>query len=139
MALYALCLAGSTYIAPLICGFIAEYQDWKWVFYWPAIFLGVVTLFLFFFMEETKYALHTGNNTASVVEAAIQDSGDILEEKETQQKAAHLVETNGLQNHKCKSLKQRPSLIGPSLPNNMFRRVKLMLRYLTWPVVFYSG
>ncbi len=55
MGFYALTLAGSAYFAPVISGFIADYAGWKWVFYVPAIFSAVVTVFLFFFMEETSY------------------------------------------------------------------------------------
>lgn len=62
MGIYAFTLAGSNYIAPVICGFIAEYQGWGWVFYWPAIFLSVVFVFLFLFMEETNY-----NRTTSTI------------------------------------------------------------------------
>jgi MFS family permease len=31
MGIYAFTLAGSNYFAPIICGFIAEYQGWRWV------------------------------------------------------------------------------------------------------------
>ncbi|KAK2674524.1 Major facilitator superfamily [Fusarium oxysporum f. sp. vasinfectum] len=31
MGIYALTLAGSNYFAPVICGFIAEYQGWQWI------------------------------------------------------------------------------------------------------------
>ncbi|KAK2670112.1 MFS transporter superfamily [Fusarium oxysporum f. sp. vasinfectum] len=41
MGVYALALTGSNYFAPVISGFIAEYQGWQWVFYWPAIFLAI--------------------------------------------------------------------------------------------------
>ncbi|KAK7592431.1 hypothetical protein V3481_007048 [Fusarium oxysporum f. sp. vasinfectum] len=56
MGVYALALTGSNYFAPVISGFIAEYQGWQWVFYWPAIFLAFVFMFLFLFMEETNYS-----------------------------------------------------------------------------------
>ncbi|KPA35639.1 serine threonine kinase 16 [Fusarium langsethiae] len=39
MSVCALTLRGSNYLAPVISGFIAEYQGWQSVFYWPAIFL----------------------------------------------------------------------------------------------------
>ena len=55
MGWYSLSLAGSAYFAPVVCGFIADYAGWKWVFYVPAIFTACVTVFLFFFMEETNY------------------------------------------------------------------------------------
>ena len=55
MGLYAFSLAGSSYFAPIIAGFIAEGQGWEWVFYWCAIFLGAGAIFNFFAMEETNY------------------------------------------------------------------------------------
>ncbi|KAH7154127.1 major facilitator superfamily domain-containing protein [Fusarium sp. MPI-SDFR-AT-0072] len=33
LGIYALALAGSNYFAPVICGFIAEYQGWQWTNY----------------------------------------------------------------------------------------------------------
>ena len=65
MALYAFMLAGSNYFAPVICGFINDYQGWRWVFYWPTIFLAFAFVFLFFFMEETNY----DRKTVGVIEA----------------------------------------------------------------------
>jgi MFS family permease len=65
MALYAFMLAGSNYFAPVICGFINDYQGWRWVFYWPAIFLAFTFIFLFFFMEETNY----DRKTVGVIES----------------------------------------------------------------------
>ena len=43
MGVYAFVLAGSNFFAPIICGFINEYQGWRWVFYYPTIFLGRCT------------------------------------------------------------------------------------------------
>jgi hypothetical protein len=59
MGVYAFTLAGSNYFTPVLCGFIAEGQGWQWVFYWPAIWLAAVFIFLFFFMEETNYSRKT--------------------------------------------------------------------------------
>ena len=55
LGLYAFCLAGSNYFAPVIGGFITAGQGWQWVFYWCAIFLGFGLVFNFFLMEETNY------------------------------------------------------------------------------------
>ncbi|PVH72653.1 MFS general substrate transporter [Cadophora sp. DSE1049] len=55
MGLYALMLAGSSFLAPVLAGFINDGQGWHWVMYWCAIFLGVGFVFCFLFMEETNY------------------------------------------------------------------------------------
>ncbi|AOW04387.1 major facilitator superfamily domain-containing protein [Yarrowia lipolytica] len=55
VGVYAFALMFSSYIAPLVAGFIAEGMNWKWVFYWGSIFNGVCLVFLFFFFEETNY------------------------------------------------------------------------------------
>ncbi|KAH3671164.1 hypothetical protein OGAPHI_000875 [Ogataea philodendri] len=56
MGVYALSLVTSNYMAPLVAGFIADGQGWKWVRYWCAIFDAVCFVVLFFLMEETKYS-----------------------------------------------------------------------------------
>lgn len=55
IGLYAFSLAGSSYFAPVIAGFITDGQGWQWVFYWCTIFLAIGFVFCFFFMEETNY------------------------------------------------------------------------------------
>ncbi|THZ90578.1 MFS general substrate transporter [Aureobasidium pullulans] len=59
LGLYALLLAGSNFLAPVLAGFIADGQGWQWVLYWCAIFCGAGFVFLFFFMEETNYSRHS--------------------------------------------------------------------------------
>ncbi|KAF4339530.1 major facilitator superfamily transporter [Fusarium beomiforme] len=140
MALYALCLAGGTYIAPLICGFIAEYQGWQWVFYWPSIFLSFSAVFLFFFMEETNYArqrpdiLHPTSSAACYGE----DPMDAASKKGLAQ--PHTADIGeGVTSHTNKTFMQKLALIGPPQPNNMLHRAKLTVYFLSWPVVFYAG
>ncbi|KAF4434491.1 transporter HOL1 [Fusarium acutatum] len=52
---YALFLAGSNFVAPVISGFINDGQGWEWVLHWCAIFNGFGFVICLFFMEETKY------------------------------------------------------------------------------------
>ncbi|KAF2162822.1 hypothetical protein M409DRAFT_68819 [Zasmidium cellare ATCC 36951] len=56
LALYGALLAGSSYFAPVIAGFIAEGQGWVWVLYWCAIFCGGGFVLCFLGMEETNYS-----------------------------------------------------------------------------------
>lgn len=37
-------------------GYIAEYQDWRWCFWYLAIFQGATLIAMTFFLEESKYA-----------------------------------------------------------------------------------
>ncbi|KAL7420325.1 hypothetical protein Q5752_005294 [Cryptotrichosporon argae] len=55
IGLYAMSLFGSNYLAPLVAGFIADGQGWKWVMYWSAIWNAGGFIILFFLMEETNY------------------------------------------------------------------------------------
>ncbi|KAI9044559.1 putative MFS transporter [Aspergillus affinis] len=140
MALYAFFLAGSNYFAPVICGFIAEYHGWQWVFYWPAIFCAGAIIFLFFFMEETNYSRDTGHSTAM---------GDTVEPSTTtseqgdQEKVAPVASRGDTAYgtiYPKKTYIQKLSLWGPRQPrNNMLRRLYHTLYYLSWPVIFYAG
>ncbi|KAL6365701.1 hypothetical protein LRP88_01702 [Fusarium phalaenopsidis] len=55
MGLYALFLAGSNFLAPVISGFINDGQGWQWVLHWCSIFNSIAFVIIFFCMEETNY------------------------------------------------------------------------------------
>ncbi|THC93851.1 hypothetical protein EYZ11_006664 [Aspergillus tanneri] len=142
MGLYAFFLAGSNYFAPVICGFIAEYHGWQWVFYWPAIFCACAAVFLFFFMEETNYSRETAHSTTpdTPVEAsaATYKHGD--PEKSLSADNVPRDETACAVVYSKKTYIQKLSLWGPrQARNNMLRRLYHALYYLSWPVVFYAG
>lgn len=131
IGLYACFLAGSNYFAPVICGFIAEYHGWQWVFYWPSIFTAVALVFLFFFMEETNY-------TREHVSSAGTDNGS--HEHLDQEKADGSPMSEGGAIQSKKTYMQKLSILGPRQSrNNMLRRLFQTLYYLSWPVVFYAG
>ena len=133
MAIYAFTLAGSNYFAPVICGFINDGQGWKWVFYWPAIFLAFAFLFLFFFMEETNY----DRKTVGVVE---KDDTSPLESSDEEKKTTiPTTDTAVGQVYTKKTFAQKMALKDVPRPNRFFHRVKRQLLFLGWPVVFYSG
>lgn len=138
MALYACFLAGSNYFAPVICGFISQYQGWQWVFYWPSIFTAVAFVFLFFFMEETNYMRERRSNTSSTVtpDSSAPSSEKVDEEKSVPTSNAPVLEDS----YERKTYWQKLSLLGPRQSrNNMLRRSYQTLYYLSWPVVFYAG
>ncbi|EXJ54322.1 serine/threonine kinase 16 [Cladophialophora yegresii CBS 114405] len=143
MGLYAFFLAGSNYFAPVICGFIADRQGWKWVFYWPAIFLGVGLIWCFFFLEESNYKRATvgvvettsGSQTPTSVTVA-EKTGEKLPEV-TKEPAT--VESGTITYGTNKTYLQRLSLWQPSKGENMLPRAIRSLKYLGWPVIFYAG
>lgn len=138
MAFYAITLAGSNYVAPIICGFIAQYQGWQWVFYWPSIFLAFTLVFLFFFMEETNYH----RNRTGVTDAHPSPSQGVSDtelEKATVQRTETLPASVS-KVYKKKTYLQKLSLLGPrQRKNHMLRRAGLMLYFLSWPTIFYAG
>ncbi|OKL60902.1 hypothetical protein UA08_03121 [Talaromyces atroroseus] len=157
MALYAFCLMGSNYFAPVMSGFIAAGQAWEWVFYYPSIFLGAVFLFLFFFMEETNYSRPTiGVAPIELSPGKCADPSD--KEKATadsdsaNKKAAEARAGSQAGRAECTSLRQERSYVKKSywrklalfnvdrrLPNTMHLRAWQSLYFLQWPVTFYAG
>lgn len=140
MGIYSFTLAGSNYFAPVICGFIADYQGWRWVFYWPAIFLAAVFVFLFFFMEETNY------NRVMVPGAIVQVSSrttDDQNEKKANSSAQATPSASTAENGEVypasKTFIQKMSLWQPSPGPSIYRRAFRSLKLLSWPVIFYAG
>ncbi|CAK7236227.1 hypothetical protein SBRCBS47491_009566 [Sporothrix bragantina] len=154
MGIYALNLGLSSYLSPVVCGFINDAQGYKWVFYYFSIFLGVAAVFLFFFMEETNYdratigVVEDGSTSAAVVagsvSADVEKAGDNTTKGDTQAvasasdagsvpgQAASIV-------YPTKTYWQKLALRDKPRPNRFFHRVKQQLFFLTWPVVFYAG
>lgn len=140
MSLYALFLAGSNYFAPVICGFIAEYHGWEWVFYWPAIFCGASIVFLFFLMEETNYEREKPNSPNVPVDMFTSAEDETKEKKAlpTEPLSHGDPEIGAVYNKK--TYLQKLSILGPRRPrNNMLRRAWQTVYYLSWPVIFYAG
>ena len=133
MGVYAFVLAGSNFFAPIICGFINQYQGWRWVFYYPSIFCGGAFLFLFFFMEETNY----DRRTVGVVQKG-SESPKSKNDAAEKQPGTTSPDAN-LQTHKTKSFVQKLSLKDKSRPQRMLYRFGLSFRLIGWPVVFYAG
>ncbi|RMZ68230.1 serine threonine kinase 16 [Pyrenophora seminiperda CCB06] len=139
MGFYSLSLAGSNYFAPIISGFISDGQGWRWVFYWPAIFLGITLVLLSFFMEETNYTrkiegvsvLSNSNQPDSVVPKVDEEKSDAKIHQSTT-----YGENRG---SSTKTFVQKLSIWQPSPGANVLDRAKRSLMYLTWPVIFYAG
>lgn len=136
MGLYAFFLAGSNYFAPVICGFIAEYHGWEWVFYWPATFCGASMVILFFLMEETNHAREkpvTGSDAAAIpvpIDESTKEKGRIPSSSSDPEIGVVYMRT----------YLQKLAILGPrQARNNMFRRSWQTVYYLSWPVIFYAG
>ncbi|KAL2825001.1 MFS general substrate transporter [Aspergillus cavernicola] len=46
----------ATYLGPLIAGYVAKGQGWRWIWWWNVIIFGISILFVVFGYEETKYS-----------------------------------------------------------------------------------
>ncbi|KAL7949505.1 major facilitator superfamily domain-containing protein [Trichoderma barbatum] len=139
MGIYALTLAGSNYFAPVISGFIADGQGWQWVFYWPAIFLAAVFVFLFFFMEETNY-----NRKPTVANQQTESLGlEPAEENEKTPSPLSAISPSSAENGEViaapKTFTQKLSIWQPSPGRSMLERAWRSLKLLSWPVIFYAG
>ena len=140
MGLYAFFLAGSNYLAPVICGFIAQYQGWRWVFYYPSIFVGGAIIFLFFFCEETNYVRAQPDEPCTVAETPKLSSEDREKEKSADVDMEAATRVSISSGYTKKSYVKKLALWGPSQEQNtLFRRLWQCLYYLSWPVIFYAG
>ncbi|CZS81431.1 unnamed protein product [Fusarium graminearum] len=143
IGIYALSLAGSNYFAPVISGFIAEYQGWQWVFYWPAIFLSAVFVFLFLFMEETNYIRVARDINRPQIETsrASDENTSKTGEKEAEGGNREVKEADEAAQEyaKPKTFLQKMSLWNPSPGQSMARHAGRSIEYLSWPVIFFAG
>ncbi|EKJ75118.1 hypothetical protein FPSE_04676 [Fusarium pseudograminearum CS3096] len=143
IGIYALALAGSNYFAPVISGFIAEYQGWQWVFYWPAIFLSAVFVFLFLFMEETNYIRVARDINRPQIETsrASDENTSKTGEKEAEGGNREVKEADEAAQEyaKPKTFVQKMSLWNPSPGQSMARHAGRSIEYLSWPVIFFAG
>ena len=141
MGLYALCLGSSSYLAPIMCGFINDRQGYKWVFYWFSIFLAIAFFFLFFFMEETNYDRTTVGVVENAAPTGTQEAKLVDDEKTagTVQPPANTTDFATGSTYSQKTFLQKLSLRDSPRPNRFFHRMKQQLAFLAWPVVFYAG
>ncbi|KAJ6437914.1 hypothetical protein O9K51_09336 [Purpureocillium lavendulum] len=146
VALYALFLAGSNFVAPVISGFINDGQGWQWVLHWCAIFNGIAFVIVFLFMEETNY-----RRKAQVVGAGVehhsgpgQGPEDTSEENAMKVQSAENTDITPRSNYfsskksyleKLKLLRRQD--LQSSVPlTNMIMRPFL---YFSFPAVAFSG
>lgn len=139
MGAYAFTLAGSNYFTPVLCGFIAVGQGWQWVFYYPTIFLAATFVFLFFFMEETNYVRKTSGIVTVTNEPLTDQDSDQDREKAPAVRNALASEMVGEVHGVPKSFIQKLWIWYPTPGEGMLQRAIRTVRYLGWPIIFYSG
>lgn len=138
MGWYALSLAASQVLTPVLCGFIAQYKTLNWVYYCATIFLGACFLFLFFFMEETNY----NRKSFDIVENSIQStlSTDCSKEgfKISDTQITHAVDTSVP--CKEKSFVKKLALLGVKKEQfTILRRIEQTFYFFSWPIIVYAG
>ena len=142
MGIYALCLGASSYLSPIMCGFINDGQGYQWVFYYFSIFLAVAFFFLFFFMEETNYDRKTVGVIEDTALTETPTSQPGLDEEKGPEAGTAPASTTDISTGTAYSRKtfwQKLSLKDTSRPNRFFQRMRQQLVFLTWPVIFYAG
>lgn len=55
LGVYVFGLAFGSFIGPLCSGFMAVHQGWRWIYWWGAIFSGVLCILFFFTCEESRF------------------------------------------------------------------------------------
>ncbi|KAH7086060.1 MFS transporter [Paraphoma chrysanthemicola] len=119
--LYSLFLGGSNVFAPVIAGFIADGQGWRWEtnfdrpIFGVAVLVGESTLVATESNLETEKATRSGSTSGERPQEAPQ------------------------QIYSRKSYMAKLSLFDKPRPFMMLRRVKEQLLYLSWPLVIYCG
>lgn len=53
--LYLTMVMIGNYLGPVAAGYVAVSQPWRWAFWYCAIFMGITSLAMSFFLEESKY------------------------------------------------------------------------------------
>ncbi|KAL3466248.1 MFS general substrate transporter [Aspergillus heterothallicus] len=66
----------STYLGPLIAGFVAKDQGWRWVWWWNVIIFGVSIFVVAFGYEETKYIPSTLSEPSNRQSRPVPEFGD---------------------------------------------------------------
>ncbi|KAF3020140.1 hypothetical protein E8E14_008471 [Neopestalotiopsis sp. 37M] len=146
ISIYAFTLAGSSYLAPVLCGFIAEGQGWEWVFYWAAIFLGGAFVLLLLFLEEASYTrvfLGVAQPSSASEARNMKMSADAAPSLKLASSAVPTRPVDADEDHvftiNRKSFCQRLSLWNPIPGQPVGTMLSKSLRFLTWPVVLYAG
>ncbi|KAK2069195.1 hypothetical protein P8C59_003798 [Phyllachora maydis] len=139
IGLYALLLAGSSFLAPIMAGWIAQEMGWEWVLYWCAIFCAVGFVFCFFFMEETKYSRgvmvghevgHSGIDEVNMADAVDGEKKCVGPEAEPAVTPTSKAYWDKVKLWRAEDVKK---------PKHLAVMVSRPLVFLSFPVIFYAG
>ncbi|KAF3402707.1 hypothetical protein DPV78_004636, partial [Talaromyces pinophilus] len=140
MAIYAVALAWSNNLAPLIMGFINDGQSLEWTFDLCAIFCAVTFVFCFFFMEETNFS----RPNVTLAQNEVSETLPALPEGDSKN-----VSTIQHDEHSGRATAYEPKPYWAkvmSLGQNGFKHKNQIwnlmiqpIKSLTFPVVFYAG
>lgn len=147
MGWYAWMLANSNFFAPVITGFINDGIGYKWCFFIHAVFCAAVSVFLFFFLEETNYDRKTVGVIEGVREISASDpeaKSPTGETKPSSEKGpgADVPQSPGAEPkgaYQRKTYRQKLALWDKPRPFMMGWRAAQILKLLSWPVIFYAG
>lgn len=150
MGWYAWFLASSNFFAPVITGFINDGIGYKWCFFIQAIFCGVLSLYLLFFLEETNYDRRpvgviegtetpaAGSDGTEAVNTTTRDKKPETETDAAPGSPEEPVAEAGV-TYKPKTYWQKLVLWDKPRPFMMHWRAWQILKLLSLPVVFYAG
>lgn len=146
LAWYGLSLSITGKLAPMLAGFINDGQDWRWVLWWTAIWIGIAFIYCFFFMEETNYDRHHREvipNTESAVQAPCPSpsSSDGPDEKAVKPiaNACDIADIEDGTIYQHKTFWQKLGFIDKPRPNRMLDVFLAPFKGFTYPVIVYAG
>lgn len=149
LAWYAWFLTSSNFFAPVITGFINDGIGYEWCFFIQAIFCAVTAVFLLFLLEETNYDRKTVGVVEGPPEIPQEDTeatGASSETKPPTEKSptgtvnpeSDTAEGTSFP-YQRKTYRQKVALWDKPRPFMMHWRAWQILKFLSWPVIFYSG
>jgi hypothetical protein len=105
---------------------------------WPAIFLAVTLVFLFFFMEETNYQRRPAPSLSTTGSSPTGLTATLTDQEKSQPVISDSFQITPPKTS-TKTFAQKLSLWHPTPNTTMSAHTKRSLQYLTWPVIFYCG
>ncbi|KAL4938760.1 hypothetical protein BDV06DRAFT_214846 [Aspergillus oleicola] len=134
-ALYVWVWLFASYMGPLVAGFVAKGQGWRWVWWWNVLIFGIAIFVVAFGYEETKYCPPETETSSTVVSTEpstlLTSKTDAVLDKKPQEEITKVVINPNIP---VKTYWQRLSLTttSPSNPSESF------LRHIYQPLILLS-
>ncbi|KAJ3546108.1 hypothetical protein NM208_g2171 [Fusarium decemcellulare] len=147
LAVYGFSLAFAGKLAPTLSGFINYGQNWEWVLYWSAIWVGIAFLYCFFVMEETTYDRKIQSTERGIEETekselpAEPNSPEHTTGKDEKCQGESLEPTDFeiTPSYPKKTYWQKLSLLPQRRPNRLLPIMWGPIRFFSYPIVVYAG